>query len=44
MVRQMHTSCAALNWLLDPENDFVTLSTLRKVTIVVGREISLELV
>jgi len=40
----MHTSRAALNRLLDPENDSVTLTTLRKAAIVVGREIRLELV
>jgi antitoxin HicB len=44
MARQMHTSRAALNRLLDPENDSVTLSTLRKAAQVVGREIRLELV
>jgi hypothetical protein len=37
-------SRAALNRLLDPENDSVTLTTLRKAGIVVGREIRLELV
>jgi len=40
----MHTSRAALNRLLDPANDSVTLTTLRKAAIVVGREIRLELV
>jgi len=44
MARRMHTSRAALNRLLDPENDAVTLSTLQKAAIVVGREIRLELV
>ena len=44
MARQMHTSRAALNRLLDPENESVTLSTLRKAATVVGREIRLELV
>jgi antitoxin HicB len=44
MARQMHTSRAALNRLLDPENESVTLSTLRKAAAVVGREIRLELV
>ena len=44
MARRMHTSRAALDRLLDPENDAVTLSTLRKVAIAVGREIRLELV
>ena len=44
MARQMHTSRASLNRLLDPENNSVTLSTLRKAASVVGREIRLELV
>ena len=44
MARQMHTSRAALNRLLDPDNESVTLSTLQKAASVVGREIRLELV
>ncbi|MCC6341743.1 MAG: XRE family transcriptional regulator [Bryobacterales bacterium] len=44
MARQMHTSRAALNRLLDPENDSVTLTTLRKAAGVVGRRIRLELI
>ncbi len=44
MARQMHTSRAALNRLLDPENDSVTLNTLLKAATAVGREIRLELV
>ena len=44
MARKMHTSRAALNRLLDPENDSVTLATLRKAAFVVGREIRLELI
>jgi len=44
MARRMHTSRAALNRLLDPENDSVTLSTLQKAAAVVGRQIRLELV
>ena len=44
MARRMHTSRAALNRLLDPENDSVTLNTLRKAATVVGREVRLELV
>jgi antitoxin HicB len=44
MARRMHTSRAALDRLLDPENDAVTLGTLRKAAAVVGREIRLELV
>ena len=44
MAKLMHTSRAALDRLLDPENDAVTLSTLRKAASAVGREIRLELV
>jgi len=44
MARRMHTSRAALNRLLDPDNTAVTLSTLQKAAFVVGREIRLELV
>ena len=44
MARRMHTSRAALDRLLDPENDAVTLATLQKAAIVVGREVRLELV
>ncbi|HXA52591.1 MAG TPA: helix-turn-helix transcriptional regulator [Candidatus Acidoferrum sp.] len=44
MARRMHTSRAALDRLLDPENDAVTLSTLQKAAAVVGRELRLELV
>jgi hypothetical protein len=44
MARRMHTSRAALDRLLDADNDAVTLGTLRKAAAVVGREIRLELV
>lgn len=44
MARRMHTSRAALNRLLDPENDSVTLNTLHKAATVIGREVRLELV
>jgi predicted XRE-type DNA-binding protein len=44
MARRMKTSRAALDRLLDPEYDSVTLSTLRKAAVAVGREIRLELV
>lgn len=44
MARRMHTSRAALDRLLDPENDAVTLGTLRKAATAVGRELRLELV
>ena len=44
MAKRMRTSRASLDRLLDPENDGVTLSTLQKAAIAVGREIRLELV
>ena len=43
MARRMQTSRAALDRLLDPEYDAVTLSTLRKAATAVGRELRLEL-
>jgi predicted XRE-type DNA-binding protein len=44
MARRMHTSRAALDRLLDPENDSVTLNTLQKAATVIGRQVRLELV
>ena len=44
MARRMQTSRAALDRLLDPEYEAVTLSTLRKAAAAVGRELRLELV
>ncbi len=44
MAKRMRTSRAALDRLLDPENDGVTLATLQKAASAVGREIRLELV
>lgn len=44
MARRMRTSRSSLDRLLDPENDAVTLGTLRKAAEAVGREIRLELV
>ena len=43
MARRMQTSRAALDRLLDPEYEAVTLSTLRKAAAAVGRELRLEL-
>jgi len=39
----MQTGRAALDRLLDPRYDVVTLSTLRKAATAVGRELRLEL-
>ncbi len=44
MARRMATSRAALDRLLDPENESVTLNTLTKAAQVVGRQIRFELV
>jgi antitoxin HicB len=44
LARRMHTSRPALDRLLDPDNDSVTLNTLQKAAKAVGRELRLELV
>jgi predicted XRE-type DNA-binding protein len=44
MARRMHTSRAALERLLDPSNEAVTLNTLTKAAQAVGRQVRLELV
>lgn len=44
MAKRMRTSRVQLDRLLDPDNDSVTLSTLRRAAAVVGREVRLELV
>jgi antitoxin HicB len=44
MARRMKTSRAALERLLDPEYDAITLSTLKKAAHALGRELRLELV
>ncbi|MGD0482037.1 MAG: helix-turn-helix domain-containing protein [Terracidiphilus sp.] len=44
MARRMRTSRAALDRLLDPEYDAVTLSTLRKAALAVGRQLRLDLI
>jgi antitoxin HicB len=44
MAKRMATSRAALDRLLEPDNDSVTLETLKKAAAVVGRKIKLELV
>jgi antitoxin HicB len=44
MASRMHTSRAALDRLLDPAHEAVTLSTLRKAAQVVGRQLRVELV
>lgn len=44
MAKRMRTSRMQLDRLLDPDNDSVTLATLRRAAAVVGREVRLELV
>ena len=44
MARRMRTSRAALDRLLDPYNDAVTLNTLAKAATAVGRQLHFELV
>ena len=44
MARRMGSSRSALDRLLDPDNDSVTLGTLRKAAAAVGLEVRLELV
>ncbi len=44
MAKRMHTSRAALNRLLDPENESVTLQTLQRAAQSVGKHLRLELV
>jgi DNA-binding Xre family transcriptional regulator len=44
MAKRMKTSRAALDRLLDPENDAVTLNTLFKAAAAVGRQLQVELV
>jgi hypothetical protein len=44
MARRMRTSRSALDRLLDPGNDAITLTTLQKAAAVVGRQVRLDLV
>ena len=44
MARRMHTSRAALDRLLDPENESVTLQTLDKAARSLGRRIAVALI
>jgi antitoxin HicB len=43
MAHQMHTSCAVLDRLLDPENTSVTLHTLQRAAAVVGKRAQITL-
>jgi antitoxin HicB len=44
MAVRMHTSRRALDRLLDPTNTSVTLHTLQRAALAVGRQLRLELV
>ena len=44
LARRMRTSRAALDRLLDPQNESLTLHTLYKAAAAVGRRVRLELV
>ncbi len=44
MARRMRTSRSALDRLLDPNNNSVTLTTLEKAATAVGRRIQLSLI
>ena len=44
MADKMGTSRASLNRLLDPDNESVTLLTLKKAASILGRKLKLELV
>lgn len=44
MARRMRTSRAALDRLLDPKYDAITLNTLQKAATAVGRQLRLELI
>jgi antitoxin HicB len=44
MAKRMQTSRSALDRLLDPENSSVTLQTLEKAAIVLGKRLKISLV
>jgi predicted XRE-type DNA-binding protein len=44
LAQRLETSRAAINRLLDPYNDSITLSTLKKAASILGKKIKLELV
>jgi len=44
MATQMKTSRAALERLLDPENQSVTLATLQRAALVLGKHLQVQLV
>ena len=44
LARTMHTSRSQIDRVLDPNNDDVTVSTLRKAAAAVGQKLELKLV
>ncbi len=44
MARRMHTSRAALDRFLDPDNPSVTLLTMDKAAAVLGKRLRVEIV
>lgn len=44
LASRLHTSRAALDRLLDPDNDSVTIQTLKRAAAVLGKKLKLELV
>ena len=44
MAKRMHTSRAALNRLLDPENTSVTLATIESAAAAIGKRVRVEIV
>jgi hypothetical protein len=43
MAKKMRTSRAVLDKLLDPESDFVTLKTLERAALALGKKLKVEL-
>jgi hypothetical protein len=44
MAIRMHTSRRALDRLLDPANTSVTLHTLQRAAVAIGRQLRLEII
>jgi hypothetical protein len=44
LAARLETSCAAVDRLLDPYNESITLLTLKKAAAIMGKKIKLELV
>lgn len=44
MAKRMQTSRSAIEWLLDPNNESVTLQTLERAALALGKRLQIELV